>query len=78
MTNWFRKWFPKKTMTAAPEVDPPLLMEPDPDMQPGQWQWACNEPGCGAEGTGEAQSMRVESFSHCLETGHVVYGKAIQ
>lgn len=59
-------------------TDPETLtvqIDPDPDMHPGDWTWGCYD--CGASGTGEAQEIRAESMTHCLQTGHSVYGNAL-
>jgi len=58
-------------------IDPPVHIEPDPDMQPGWWTWECAEPGCETGGTGPDQIMRQSSMMHCLNTGHSVMGNYV-
>jgi hypothetical protein len=78
MSIWTRLFGKRtKTITVGPTVDPPVEIADDPDMHPGEWKWYCTEPGCDAEGTGEAQLMRRNSMTHCLMTGHGVYGTVV-
>jgi hypothetical protein len=66
--NWLRKLFGHRE-----DVPAAVSIEPDPDMAPGKWSWACYD--CETGGEGEDQQMRSEAMTHCLLTGHVTHGE---
>lgn len=72
--NWLKKLFGRRPVDISEVPIETVIIEPDPDMQPGDWEWECCD--CPASGTGESQDVRAESMTHCLTNGHAVLASA--